>query len=274
MVFTNRISLNNWKKWTLVIVFAFGTVLNINAQENTAATLYNEGLAALKSKDFQNGYDKTKAALEAAKAEENEQIIDLATKNLAKASYYLGGQKLKAKSVDEAMSLFEEGIALNPEYPAVYKGKAKALNAQGQSVEAVKTYFKSAELSEKAGKAKSAEKTIKSALVVVNKLYSAKKYDKTIEAGTVFLENKESHKVYYYVAKSYEKKKDNKNALEHINKAVELAGDQISDKYYWAQGNMAEKAGQKDVALAAYKKITEAKYKENADFKIKELEGK
>ena len=93
---------------------------------------------------------------------------------MAKASYYLGAQKLKAKSVDEAMSLFDEGIALNPEYPAIYKGKAQALNAQGNSVDAVNTYFKSAELYEKAGKTETAAKSIKSAIVVVNKLICKK----------------------------------------------------------------------------------------------------
>jgi len=257
-----------------MFVLAIGATFTAQAQDATATTLYNEGLASLKSKDFQTGYDKTKAALAAAKTEENEQIIGLAKKNLAKATYYLGLKKLKAKSTDEAMALFDEGIEANPEYPTIYKGKAQALNAKGASVDAIKTYFKSAELSEKAGKAKASEKTVKKAASLVGKLYSGKKYAKTIEAGKAFLEVKESHKVHYYLAKAFEKQKDKTNALTHINKAVESAGDEISDKYYWAQGNIAEKAGKKADALAAYKKITAAKYKENASFKIKELGGK
>ncbi len=266
--------MTNWKKWVFVFIVAIGATFTMQAQDATATTLYNEGLASLKSKDFQTGYDKTKAALTAAIAEENEQITGLAKKNLAKASYYLGLQKLKAKSVDEAMSLFDEGIEANPEYSAIYKGKAKGLNAKGQSVEAINAYFKSAELSEKAGKTEKSAKTIKQAVSIVSKLYSGKKYGKAIEAGKAFLAVKESHKVHYYVAKSFEKKKDKTNALTHINKAVELAGAEISDKYYWAQGNIAESAGKKTVAISAYKKITDAKYKENATFKIKELGGK
>lgn len=274
MVNTKKISMSNWKKWTFLLIVTFSAVFTAQAQDASAATLYNEGLASLKSKDFQVGYDKTKAALSAAQAEENEEIVGLAKKNLAKASYYLGLKKLKAKSVDEAMTLFDEGIEANPEFPSIYKGKAQALNAKGQSVDAIKMYFKSAELSEKAGKAESAKKTVKKAGSVVSKLYSGKKYKKAIEAGNAFLEVKESHKVHYYLAKSYQKQKDNTNALTHINKAVELAGSDITDKYYWAQGNIAEAAGKKTTALAAYKKITAAKYKENATFKIKELEGK
>lgn len=274
MTYTKKITMSTWRKWALMLIVAISATFTAQAQDASAAALYNEGLASLKSKDFQAGYDKTKAALEAATAAEDEKIMGLAKKNLAKAAYYLGSQKLKDKSVDEALALFDEGIEANPDYASTYKGKAMALNAKGQSVEALNLYFKSAELSEKSGKAKSAEKTIKRAESVVSKLYAKKKYPESIEAGTAFLEAKESHKVHYYVAKAYEKQKDKANALTHINKAVELAGDAIDDKYYWAQGNIAEKAGKKADAVAAYKKITAAKYKENATFKIKELEGK
>ncbi len=273
IIYTKKISMKDWKKWAFLFIVTISVAFTGQAQDATATTLYNEGLASLKSKDFEAGYDKTKAALAAAETEENEKIAKLAKKNLAKAAYYLGQQKLKEKAVEEAMSLFDEGIEANPDYPALYKGKAQALNAKGQSVDAIKTYFKSAELSEKAGKSEAAAKTIKKAGSVVSKLYSGKKYAKAIDAGKAFLEVKDSHKVHYYVAKSFEKQKDKANALTHINKAVELAGAEASDKYYWAQGNIAEKAGKKADALAAYKKITEAKYKENAAFKIKELEG-
>lgn len=274
MMYTTKISMSNLKKWAFLCMIMMSTAFATYAQEASAAALYNEGLASLKAKDFQAGYDKTKAALTAAQAEEDEKIVGLAKKNLAKASYYLGLQKLKAKSVDEAMALFDEGIEANPGFSSVYKGKAKALAVKGESVEAINTYFKSAELSEKAGKKESAAKTVKKAGSVVSKLYSGKKYAKAIEAGKAFLAVKESHKVHYYVAKSFEKQKDKTNALTHINKAVELAGAKVDDKYYWAQGNIAEKAGKKADALVAYKKITAAKYKENATFKIKELGGK
>lgn len=267
--------MKNLKKWAFVLIVAIGASFNLQAQDASAASLYNESLASLKAKDFQAGYDKVKAALTAAEAEENEQVLGLAKKNLAKATYYLGLQKLKEKSVDEALTLFDEGIAANPDYPSIYKGKAQALTAKEQPVEAVNMYFKSVELSEKAGKTKSIAKTIKKAESVVSKLYAKKKYDQAVAAGNAFLVLKDdSHKVHYYMAKSLEKKKDAATALTHINKAVEMAGDEIDDKYYWAQGTIAEKAGEKATALTAYKKITAAKYKENADFKIKELGGK
>ncbi len=271
MIYPKKISMNFLTKFTFVFMFAMSALLTVQAQDATATALYNEGLSSLKSKDYQNGYDKIKAALKAAETEENEQILGLAKKNLAKAAYSLGNQKLKAKATDEAMGLFDEGIEMNPAYPPIYKGKAAALKAKGQSVDAIKMYFTSADLYEKAGKAESAAKAVKKAGSVVSKLYSGKKYAESIEAGKAFLEVKESHKVHYYVAKAFEKQKDKTNALTHINKAVELAGDKATDKYFWAQGNIAEKAGDKAVALKAYKKITDAKYKENAAFKIKEL---
>lgn len=255
----------------LLIGFSF----SLSAQEASAASLYNKGYASLKAKDYETGYPQIEEALKAAEAEGNEKVINLAKKNGAKAAYYVGSAKRKAKAYDEAITLFKRGMELNPEYSSNYMGLAQAYNSQGKKVEAVESYLAAAELSEKAGKADRAAQLVKKASSIVGKLYTAKDYAKAIEAGKAHLAKKETAAAHYYVAKSYDKQKDSANASTHINKAVEMAeagGEAAADKYYWAQGNILEAVSKKADALAAYKKITGEKYKANAEYRIGELE--
>jgi len=269
--------MNILKKVTLLLVLVVGLFTTAIAQDATAASLYNKGLASLKAKDYETGYPQIEEALKVAEAEGNEKVITLAKKNGAKAAYNLGSAKRKAKAYDEALTLFARGMELNPDYSSNYMGKAQALDGKGEKTAAVTAYIAAADLSEKSGKAERATQLIKKAGSIVGKLYSGKNYAGAIEAGKAYLELKETHNVHYYLGQSLSKQKDKDNAVSHINKAVELAeasGAAVPDKYYWAQGNILEATGNKADALAAYKKISGEKYKANADFKVKELGGK
>ena len=273
-----QLPMNILTKSTLVFALLLSFTFSVMAQDAaTATSLYNKGLASLKAKDYETGYPQIEEALKAAEAEGNEKVVGLAKKNGAKAAYNLGAQKRKAKAFDEALTLFNRGIELSPDYSSNYMGRAQALEGQGNKKEAVAAYLEAADLSTKAGKADRAAKLAKKAGSIVGKLYSAKDYAAAIEAGKAHLEVKESQTVHYYLAKSMEKQKDNANAATHIAKAVEMAeasGTAVPDKYYWAQGNILEATGNKANAVAAYKKITGEKYKANADYKITELGGK
>ncbi len=278
MSLLKQLPMNFFKKGTFLMVLALGLfTTSLVAQDATAASLYNKGLASLKAKDYETGYPQIEAALKAAEAEGNEKVVTLAKKNGAKAAYNLGSAKRKAKAYDEALTLFARGIELNPDYSSNYMGRAQALDGKGDKIEAVKAYISAAGLAEKGGKADRAVQLVKKAGSIVGKLYSGKNYAGAIEAGKAHLALKETDKVHYYLGQSFSKTKDNANAATHINKAVELAtaaGTAVPDKYYWAQGNILEATGNKADALAAYKKITGEKYKANADFKVKELSGK
>ncbi len=268
--------MNILKKTSLLLLLTLGLFTSAIAQDATAASLYNKGLASLKAKDYETGYPQIEEALKVAEAEGNEKVVTLAKKNGAKAAYNLGSTKRKAKAYDEALTLFARGIELNPEYSSNYMGRAQALDGKGEKTEAVKAYIAAADLAEKSGKADRAVQLVKKAGSIVGKLYSGKNYAGAIEAGKAHLELKEAEKVHYYMGQSFSKTKDNTNAATHINKAVELAeasGAAVPDKYYWAQGNILEATGKKTDALAAYKKISGEKYKANADFKVKELGG-
>ena len=278
MILLKQLPMDFLKKGTMLMVLAIGFfTTSIIAQEASTASLYNKGLASLKAKDYEAGYPQMEEALKAAEAEGNEKVAKLAKKNGAVAAYKLGGVKRKAKAYDEALTLFNRGIELNPENASNYMGKAQALNSKGEKVAAIEAYIAAADITEKNGKAERAVQLVKKAGSIVGKLYSGKEYKGAIEAGKAFLALKEADNVHYYLAQSLSKTSDNAAASSHITKAVELAeanGASAPDKYYWAQGNILEATGAKADALAAYKKITGEKYKANADFKVKELGGK
>lgn len=267
---------NILRQWTLLFAMVIGLSTTMTAQDATAASLYNKALASLKAKNYEEGLPQLEEALKVAEAAGDEKVTRLAKKNGAKAAYNLGSAKRKAKAYDEALTLFNRGIELNPEYSANYMGIAQAMEGKGKKVEAVKGYLTAADFYVKNEKADRAAQLVKKATNIVGKLYSAKDYPTAIAAGKAHLEMKETQGAHYYVAKSMEKQKDNANAVAHINKAVELAtasGKAVPDKYYWAQGNILEATGDKSSAAAAYKKISGEKYKANAEFRIKEIEG-
>jgi tetratricopeptide (TPR) repeat protein len=267
----------NLGKWVLSLALLIGLTTAAIAQEKSAASIYNEGLAKLKEKDYEAGYPLIEEALKVAEAAGNEKVVSLAKRNGAKAAYNLGSAKRKAKAYDEALVLFERGIELNPKYSSNYMGRAMALEGKGDGEGAVKGYLAAADLAKESGKADRAAQLVKKATSTVSKLYKAKKYDAAIAAGVIHIELKENANIHYYMAKCYEKKKVTNDAENHINKAVELAtasGQPVPDKYYWLQGNVLESLKKNQDATAAYKKISGEKYKANAEYRIKELGGK
>ena len=106
MSLLKQLPMNFLKKGTLLMFLALGLfTTSLVAQDATAASLYNKGLASLKAKDYETGYPQIMEALKAAEAEGNDKVATLAKKNGAKAAYNLGSAKRKAKAYDEALEL-------------------------------------------------------------------------------------------------------------------------------------------------------------------------
>jgi len=266
------IQLNRTWGYAMLFLFVCTLSVNLNAQEATAAGTYNDGLAMLKAKNYDEGLVKMEKALELATADGDEKIIGLAKKNGAVAAYNAAGAKRKAKSYDEAMTLYNKAIELNPDYSSTYDGIARTLEAQGKKAEAIDNYLKAASMAVTEGKPKRADSRYKKVRTMIGKMYVAKDYDGAIAAGNSFIAvNDKDAEVHYYVSKSLAEKGDNATAVTHITKAITLAGDAAPDKYHYAQGAQYEDLGKKSDAIAAYKKITDAKYKAQADYRIGEL---
>ena len=265
------------KKRLFPILLLMTMFVAAQAQEaTTAASVYNEGLAIMKTKDYAKALPLLEKAISIASTEAtaDEEVLGLAKKNAAIATYYVGNAKRKAKALDEASALYEKGIGYNPASYINYIGRAQVLSAKGDKAAAVKAYFEAAAVAEKAGKADKANSLIANADKLSRVAYSKKNYDQAIACAEAFLAGgHETARTHFTLARALKAKKQYKDAAPHIDKAVEMATGN-KDKYYYTQGQIYEALGNKAKAIAAYKKVKGEKYSKNAQYKVTKLGGK
>jgi len=243
------------------------------AQEKSAAGLYNEGLALLKTKDYAGGLALMEQALAKA-GPEDEKVATLAKKNGAIAAYNAAGSLRKSGALDEALTLYNKGIEMNPMNSSNYEGVARSLEAKGSINEAVAAYLTASIKGGEEGKDDKKQSRRKKAETIVGKLFVSKEYDKAIAAGEAYIGvDNNNAEVHYYISRSQAESGNAEKALSHASTAVELSGESASDKYFYAQATQFEKLGKKADAVAAYKMIKGEKYKAQADYKISELGG-
>lgn len=246
--------------------------ITLYAQDDaTAASLYNDGVAALKGKEYDKALDLMTQALEKADPQEDEQIVKLASQNGAVAAYYAGGQARKAGNIDEAIEIYQKGIEFSEAFYANYSGLALAYNSKEMSAEAMDAYIIGSQMAAKAGKADVAEKYLDNATVFVSKAYSDKNWDDAIALGNEFLENDDSADVHYYVARAYNKKGQGQEALEHATKAVELGEGGKEGRNFFALAESYEAVGNTSAAMEAYKKVPAGQYGDMAKYKLEEM---
>lgn len=274
--------MNHLNKTTKYILRATTTIFvvllligNIAAQDKTAASVYNDGLAMLKEKNYEAGLPLMEEALTLAEAEENDQVIELAKKNGSVAAYNVGNAQRKADAFEEALIAYEKGIEMNPEYASNFFGKAQVLEAQGKDLEALIAHLVAAEKYIESGNEERGNKIISKAQNDVGRAYVGKDYDLAVSLGSAFLEKQTSAEVHYYLAQSYAEKGENEKALEHAVKSVEISMNdedgETKDKYHYAKGIALENLGKTSEAVEAFKMIDGEKYKKQAEYKIQKL---
>ncbi len=262
-----------------IMLFVFAVVLlgsttSVMSQEATTAGTYNEGLALLKAKDYEGGLIKMEKAIEMATADSNDKILGLAQKNGAVAIYNIANTKRKAGAHDEAIMMYEKGIAMNPSYSSNYEGVARAQEAKGDKVTAVKSYILAAQKAAEEGKDSKVVSRYKKAQTLVGKTYVAKDYEKAIEMANAYNEAKpDNADVNYYLSRALAESGDLPSALSAMKKAVELSGDAVPDKFTFYLAEQLEKSGNKAEAAATYRKVSEEKYKAQAEYRAGQLEG-
>ena len=256
----------------LVLLLAAGMVVAQDAATETAAGVYNDGLAALKGKNYADALEKMSKAIEIADPEADAKVVKLAKQNGAIAAYYTGNGLLKEKKFDEAMAMFDRGIELNEKYYTNYYGKAKCKDDQDMTADAVAGYIKAAEVATAAGKADRAEKYMGRAANIIGVAFGAKKYDDAVAAGETYLATHESVDVSYYVAKSLIEKGKPSDAIAHATKASEAGGTAEEGKYILVLAEAYEAAGNKSAASETYGKVPQGKYYKHAQYRAGELQ--
>lgn len=261
------------KKNISMIVIAFGMVFAMNAQEKTAAGLYNDGLALLKEKNYVEGLAVLEEALVLAEEDENEKVIMLSKKNGSIAAANLGNSKRKSGELEEALAFYEKGLEMNPENPSNYRGLAMIHEKQGDKLKAIEQYLIAADKRIAQNKMKKAKKLYKKTKSVIGKLYTSKAYEDAIAGAELHLAKEETNEdVHYYASRSHTELGNFDAALDHAEKAIENAGDKVEDKFYIAKAKALVGKGDKAGAIAAYKMVQGEKYKESAEYQISQLE--
>ncbi|NRA50608.1 MAG: hypothetical protein HRU12_15860 [Phaeodactylibacter sp.] len=260
----------------LASVFAvFGLFTNtLSAQEASAASLYNDGLAKLKAKEYDGALELMEQALAAAdsSSETDIKVMKLAKKNGAIASYYVGTKVRKEKDFKQALEIFQKGIDYNGGFYANYIGKAQSLEGLEMMADAVGAYQKAGVVCEKAGKAERAEKMDSKAENLVAVAWGNKDWTLVKDMSAAYLEGGESADVHYYLSDALMKDGSKDDALVHTEKAIELATEG-SDKYVMQKAEILKSKGDKAGAIEAYKAITDSKYVERAKYEIGQLGG-
>jgi len=260
---------------TLALLVAFST--SMIAQDASAASLYNDGLAKLKAKDYDTALNLFEQALEAVDttSETDLKVRQLAQNNGAKVAYSVGGAARKAEDWEKALEAYETGIEMNEAFYANYVGRAQTLDGMGKDVEAVTAFANAGMMAEKSPKtASKADQFYSKAESFAGVAYGKGEYEKAIEVAQAFLEKKETADAYYYLAASQFKNGAASDALPNATKASEMAvAAEVKDagKYHMMQGEIHEALGQKADAIAAYQKISSGKYAERAKYKIDQL---
>ena len=162
------------KNFLVLLIFSFFSlsIIGQTAQDATtpsAASLYNDGLAKAKAKEYVEALDLFEKAIASANPEEEKgaKIIRLSKKNGTRAAYGIGSAYRKAKDYDKALAAFETGILYAPEFYSNYKGKAICLEKMGDKSASIKSYLLAADIAVKANKADKAEKMVKKAENIV-----------------------------------------------------------------------------------------------------------
>jgi tetratricopeptide (TPR) repeat protein len=260
---------------TLTLLVAFSTTMI--AQDASAASLYNDGLAKMKAKDFDAAlplFDQALAAVDST-SETDMKVKQLAGRNGAIAAYYVGNAARKAEDFEKALEAYETGISMNETFYANYVGRAQTLDGMGDDVKAVTAFINAAMMAEKSPKnASKADQFYSKAESFAGIAYGKGEYDKAIELAQAFLEKKETADAYYYLAASQFKNGAASDAIPNATKASEMAVEmEVEDagKYHMMQGEIHEALGQTGDAIAAYQKISGGKYAERAKYKIDQL---
>jgi tetratricopeptide (TPR) repeat protein len=273
------------KKYFLNLFFVgilcFGAVYAVTGQdtppastEANATALYNEGLAALKEKNYKSGFTILESAYEKAKMENNEEVLGLSKKNLIFAAYNYGEELIKGKNSKEAITVYQKGLAVDATSSLMHQGIGKAKEEMGDAEGAAASYMASLDAAkvEKDDKKVSAAQTrVKNLLI---KQLQAKAFAKVIKIGTDYLAVDNNSSITYLVGKAYADKGDNTNGIKYLLETVELsnkAGEKIDDKVYYGLGVAYDAKKDAKNAIKYLGMVTDPKYKASADAIITKL---
>ena len=246
------------------------------SEVKNAIAFYNDGLAALREKNYKSGFTKLDSAYILAKQENNEEVMGLAKKNVIFAAYNYGNDLLKAKNAKDALGIYQRGLAIDETSSLMHQGIGKAKEELGDAEGAVKSYvtsLASAKTEKDEKKIADAQTRVKNLLI---KQLQAKAYAKVIKLGTEYLTIDSNSSIAYLVGKAYADKGDNTNGVKYLLQTIELsnkAGEKVEDKVYYGLGVAYDALKDSKNAIKYLTLVTDPKYKPSATATITRLKA-
>lgn len=258
----------------LITLAGLGTTL-AQAPDKDAAEKYNEGLALLKSKDYEKALNVFLESSKIAEKAGDRGTASRADSYAYRLCYNVGVGYHKDGNYEKALQYFDKGIALEPGYYKNYKGKAAVYKAQDNEAAAMEAYIKTGEVATASGELEERSKARAQAEGFVAKALQDKEYEKVISNGNTFLKYLETADVHYYMAHASNQLGHYQDALNHAEKALALeTGSRASKaKIHFEKAEAHKNLAQFQLALQSYSEAAYGDFKQRAEHEIEVLAG-
>ena len=245
------------------------------APDKDAAEKYNEGLALLKSKNYEKALNVFLEASRIASAAGDKGTASKSDSYAYRLCYNVGVGYHKDGDFAKAMQYFDKGIAMEPGYYKNYKGKAAVYKAQNNEAAAMEAYIKTGEVATASGELEERAKARAQAEGFVAKALQDKQYERVISNGNVFLKYLETADVHYYMAHASNQLGNYQEALSHADKALALeTGSRASKaKIHFEKAEAHKNLAQYQLALQSYAEAAYGDFKQRAEHEIQILAG-
>jgi tetratricopeptide (TPR) repeat protein len=258
----------------LVTIAAFST-LAAQTPDPAAAEKYNQGLAFLKTKDYEKALNVFLDAEKLANKAGDKSTASKSESYAYRLCYNVGLGYHKAKDDAKALEFFEKGIAMEPAYYKNYLGKATILKEKGDEAGAIEAFIKTGEVASAAGELEERTNARAQAEYLVSKGIKKDDYASVIKNGEIFLQYLETADIHYYMAVAYNHLGKYQEALDHATKALSLETGSRTQKakIYFEQAEAYKNLSKFQLAVQSYQEAAYGEFKQRAEHEIEVLAG-
>ena len=239
---------------------------------------YSIARSVMEAKDYEAAIEQFNLAIEYAEKYNDSQVKESSLKLVPQLHYIVGNSDSKSKEFDKAIENYDKAIGYNPGYTKAYLGKGLVYRETGDLENMKATLDKCIELGLNTNDTKSVE-TAEQVIQITYfneavKAISEQRMDDAEEALKTTIEyGNTSVDAYYQLGKIFNGKNNWPDAINMINKAIELeTGDETAKaKLYYELATSYVGQGDTDAACEAYKKAAFGAYAENANYQIEHV---
>lgn len=246
---------------------------------NVAIIHYKDFQGSHSMSDLNKAIDAFKKAEQTGKKYGNDQVAQQATSDATKMLYIKSVMQYSNEKYDAALSTINKAIDRNPNYAQAYYQKGLIYKKMdGHQSDIFTAFDKAIEIGQKNNKSSIVRKAKENAsgqLVYEGgqqlKSHNPQKAISLLKKSLNY--NSESADAYYWLAKANNNLGNYSTALGQAKKGLSYAGSGQGDqaKFYFAKGKALSGLGQNSQACEAFSKAAYGKFKDSAQYKMKNV---